>query len=313
MVFQDGLGNTDEHAKQFNICLEIGFPIPFEVYTAWKPQKHVQLLSDIRKFVVENQPVTVRQVYYHFVSTQDLESKVESYNLIKRLLTKARLCGFIDFDWIVDDTRSPDKTSSWSNINEILDAAIRQYRSDWQINQPKYVEVWLEKRTLRRVFRPITNSYDLNLCVGGGYQSTDMIDDAAKRMRERAKKGQELVILYFGDLNCSGKDMSRDIQDRLVTLGVNVRMEEVALSKEDVDEYELPKNPTKRKDSRANWFVKKYGINYSVELDALTPQILRGKIHSAICRELDLTKIQQCRDFDDVEKKKAIARLYGLA
>jgi hypothetical protein len=313
LVFYDNIGNTEAFPKQLSICQELGFPTPpFEVFKCWKPKKHIQLLLDIRKFVEENRPVTVRQVYYHFVSTQDLKSKVESYNLIIRLLTKARLCGFIKFiDWIVDDTRRPDKTPNWSNINEILDHAIKQYRSDWQKDQPNYVEVWLEKRTLRRVFLPITDSYDLNLCVGGGYQSTDMVDNAAERMRERARRGQTLVILYFGDLNPSGKDMPRDIQDRLATLGVNVQMKEVALTKEDVEKYELPRNPTKSQDSRNKRFKEKYKIDYSVELDALSPQILRDKIDVTIRNELDLEKLRFCQELDKKEKWKAWEKLYG--
>jgi hypothetical protein len=259
----------------------------------------------MRDFCRENRPVTVRQVYYHFVSEQILASKIESYNLTKRLLTSARMSGFIKFEWITDDTRHPEKTSSWRNMKEILDFAVKVYRSDWQACQSNYVEVWLEKRTLRRIFLPITDKYDVFLCVGGGYQSTDFVHDAAQRMKLRAANGHNLVILYFGDLNPSGKDMLRDVKARLAALGVNVEMKEVALTKQDVEEHNLPRNPSKPKDVRIKWFIDKYGITYSVELDALPPQVLRGKLESAIKNHLDLDQLEACRDKDRWEKSRA--------
>ncbi len=101
-------------------------------------------------------------------------------------------------------------TPSWESIEDILNAAIDQFRSFWWRDQPYHVEVWLEKRALRRIFYPITNGYDVYLCTGGGYQSWSEV--WAARARFLARKGSDLKILYFGDLDPSGKDMPRDIR-----------------------------------------------------------------------------------------------------
>jgi hypothetical protein len=322
-----GIGNTIKWCKQAEINREIGFPTtPFEVYRTWKPQGNIDLLLNSREFIKTNKPVTVRHVYYHFEkemlaintlkplsvhSTDEIKKLyLKNYKLTIRMLTRARLCGLIDANWIVDDTRGPIKTPSYDDINTLIRYSIANYRSDWQKNQAKYVEVWLEKRSLIRVIQDYTNFYDVYLVPGGGYQSTDAIDDAMVRIRPRIKKGQEVVILYFGDLNPSGKDMPRDIKDRLAERGIKVRMEEVALNQKDVIDFNLPMNPTKTSDARLKWFAEKYPeVTYSVELDALDPTVLRRKVQTAIENEVDYSEIQRCRASDEQEKNSIKQKL----
>ena len=76
--------------------------------------------------------------------------------------------------------------------------------------------------------------------------------------------------------------MPEDIKKRLKTMGVNVELEEIALTEQDVLSYNLPRNPDKPGDSRAKWFAERYpNVKYSVELDALPPDVLRKKIHES--------------------------------
>jgi hypothetical protein len=305
MAFQhEEYGNILEFEKQLRICEALELPTPFPCYKAWRPKNNPQLILKIRAFAKQNKPITVRQAYYYLVSQQAIESSIQNYHLTVRLLKKMRLAGIIPFEWIVDETRRPEKTPSWNNIQEILKAAIDQYRSDWQIDQPNYVEVWLEKRSLRRFFYPITNTYDVYLCIGGGYQSYDMIKDASKRFKERIANNQNPKILYFGDLNPSGKDMPRDIRQRLATLGVDVDVKEIALTKQDILDYQLPRNPFKKKDTRSKWYLQKYGITYSVELDALPPETLREKIRQAIATYADLHLLDAHKNKDETEKER---------
>lgn len=301
MTFRQEYGNIHEFEKQLTICKQLSLPTPFPVYKAWKPKSN-QLVLTIRTFAKENYPVTVRQIFYNLVSRQIVESSIQTYHEIVRIVKNMRLAGIIPFKWVVDDTRRPEKTPTWNSVSDILHAAIEQFRSDWQQDQRYYVEVWLEKRSLRRFFYPITNNYDIFLCVGGGYQSYDMIEDASVRFKERAEKGQYPVILYFGDLNPSGKDMPRDIKRRLAILGANVDIIEVALTTQDILDFQLPQNPFKNKDTRAKWYLQKYGVTYSVELDALPPNILRDRIKKALELYLDIPRLFDHRKADKIIK-----------
>jgi hypothetical protein len=207
----------------------------------------------------------------------------------------------INFDNIIDDTREAEKTPSWKSIEDILYAAVNQFRSEWWRDQPRHLEVWLEKRALRRIFYPITNGFDVYLCTGGGYQSWSQV--WAARARFLARKGLNLKILYFGDLDPSGKDMPRDIRERFKTLGLEIDVIEVALTKEDILEFNLPRNPAKKKDSRQDWYVKKYGIDYAVELDALPPEILREKVKRAIEDHCDLDLLWKNKIEDNIQRE----------
>ena len=298
------------------------------VYKAWNPQrkvsrrllnsnklKHIstyEILMEVLRFVKRYKVVTVRQIYYGLVSQQIINNNKSEYNRVVRIIKRARLAGLLEFDKIIDDTREAQKTPSWDSIEDIINVAIDQYRSNWWVNQDYYVEVWLEKRALSRIFYPITDLYDVYLCVGGGYQSWSEIWEAKKRFEEVGDK--PIIILYFGDLDPSGKDMPRDIKERFQTLGIDIRVEEVALTRDDIEQYNLPRNPTKPGDTRKKWYIEKYDITYGVELDALPPDVLRNKIGTAILRycDVDLLIENMRKDEEDKERWRKILSDFSL-
>jgi hypothetical protein len=315
------IGNLEEFQKQYRFNESHSLSLKGPVYRSWKPTDRSPNSANLSKYstldilnrcisITEiHSLVTVRQVYYVLVSSQDIYNNDNEYKRVVRILRNARLAGLINFESIVDDTREAEKTSSWNNTEEFLLAALRQYRSNWWRDQDYYVEVWLEKRALRRIFLPITNSYDVYLCTGGGYQSWSEIYKASERLNSNRDKKQ--VLLYFGDLDPSGKDMPRDIKDRLSLLGNNPVMREVALTKQDIVKYELPRNPAKKWDARNKWYKEKYCIDYAVELDALPPEVLKGKIRSAIEEYCDLPKLVRKSMKDESQKMFWQRRIEG--
>jgi hypothetical protein len=306
------IGNPKELGKQIHINKSLDLYSPNPVYRSWEPSSRlpkspnlksvstIHLLQQILPIVAKYYVVTVRQVYYLLVSIQEIFNNLNEYRRVVRILKRARLAGFIPFQKVIDDTREAKKSPSWNSMEEILRAAINQFRSNWWRDQEQYVEVWLEKRALGRIFYPITNSYDVHLCTGGGYQSWSEVFQASTRFRKHRDK--KWIVLYYGDLDPSGKDMPRDIKERFHTLGLDINMVEVALTKEDILTYNLPRNPTKKRDSRSSWYNERYGVDYAVELDALPPKILESKIKSSIEAFCDL-KLLEMRSREDQEIK----------
>lgn len=303
--FFEQAGDIDHLTRQTSINKKLGLPTPFPCYRSWRPNKRTTpILKFTINFIEKHHRVTVRQVYYALVSAQMLANTRNSYNRLTRILTRARLSGTVPFNRIVDDTREAEKTPSWHNIEAILNAAVEQYRSDWWENQPYYIEVWLEKRALRRIFLPITNSLDVHLCVGGGYQSWPMVWQAKNRFTQRIAERQRAIILYFGDLDPSGKDMVRDIQARFDLLGIHVEIVEVALTRRDIEQYNLPRNPMKLGDSRNRWFTREYGVNYAVELDALPPDVLKERIEQSIQSYVNIDELNAHLYKDRADKER---------
>jgi len=109
---------------------------------------------------------------------------------------------------------------------------------------------------------------------------------AATRMIESSERGYEYVILYAGDHDPSGSDMSRDIQQRLDAFGADFIFQRVALNLEQVHAHHLPPNRIKESDSRSQKYQRRFGEG-CWELDALPPSELNRIIEGAIFEHID--------------------------
>ena len=150
-----------------------------------------------------------------------------------------------------------------------------------------YVTEWItvhncEKEALRGFFEPLARRYRVNLVVCRGYPSITRIREARE---QRVPRGARYVILYFGDWDPSGEDIFRWINEELRPYGIEVR--KVALTREQVERYNLPSMPANDRDPRYRRYVERYG-RYAVELDALHPAVLRDIVRRSILEYMDL-------------------------
>jgi len=131
--------------------------------------------------------------------------------------------------------------------------------------------------------------------------------EASKRFLSRAKQGQELYVVYLGDHDPSGIDMSRDVGERLDLflktslnpcneIGENVlpiiEVKRVALNMDQVRELNPPENPAKITDSRAAGYISRFGRS-SWELDAIEPRQLAGLVRNAVIGIMDYPLFQK--------------------
>ena len=125
--------------------------------------------------------------------------------------------------------------------------------------------------------------------------------DAAKRLEAISQEGKEVHVLYLGDHDPSGIDMSRDIEQRLhqMSYGTPIKNARLALNWDQVQQYTPPPNPTKLTDSRATNYIEMFGME-SWELDALEPAVLHQIVEDRIIELLDMDK------WDAVLEREAI-------
>ncbi len=228
--------------------------------------------------------MTVRQVYYQLVSADEIENSEKSYNKIQLLLNDARLAGLVDWDYIVDRTRSLRKLSDWDSPEEILQSALNWFRIDKWASQDFRPEVWIEKDALVGVFERACNALQVPVLSCRGYASLSEMFEAGYRRFNRYSRGDQTpFILHFGDHDPSGIDMSRDIVDRLTLLSKagKPKFDRLALNMSQVEQYDPPPNPAKITDSRARDYIIKFGSS-SWELDALEPDVLDTLIRENI-------------------------------
>jgi hypothetical protein len=112
-------------------------------------------------------------------------------------------------------------------------------------------------------------------------------------------KGQEPVVLYFGDLDPSGVQMLEatveTLEDELDLYGVEFKR--VGLNPEHIRLYNLPSDPDAAKvtDPRYKQYAAKYG-SVAVELDAVHPAQLQKMIKETIESELDMDLFETQKD-----------------
>lgn len=254
-------------------------------------------------------PLTVRQVYYQLVAKQIIENKVSEYGMLSRLLKYARLEEFVPWGAIEDRLRVSTLNSGWNDKNHFVEGSIRYfldgYRRHLQQDQEDHVEIWIEKDALSSIFQRVTGPYCIPVCVCRGFSSISFLHELSGRLSLAQENEQQPVILYFGDLDPSGEEMLPAMEETLlVEMGIReVEYKKVALTKADIEEYNLPHDPNavKKTDSRYEKFVAKYGL-YAVELDALPPNILEGKIQEAIESHVNMSIFEENQEIEGDER-----------
>ena len=237
-------------------------------------------IDTVERYQAMGYVITLRQLYYQLVAKNVIPNKEREYKRLSRLLTKARMSGLVDWSAIEDRNRSPTRLGTFKDLTEFMGAVKGSFRIDMWENQPKYVEVWIEKDALSSVFWQVCQTYNCVLMVNKGYGSTSSIYDAYERMSDAISRGSKPIILYFGDHDPSGMQMTEDVESRLqVMLGETdqITVERVALNMDQIREHDPPVNPVKFTDSRSPAYVDRYGDD-CWEIDALPPDVLQGLV-----------------------------------
>lgn len=152
-----------------------------------------------------SQKLTVRQLYYQFVSRDLISNTPRDYQNLTSLIADARYAGLISWDAIEDRGREPDVPSEWANIEELMDIAVKQFRLPRWAGQKHYVELWVEKQALAGVLAPIARRNHVTLMVNKGYSSASAMKSSAERMISACDITVEMVC---GD--CTGLDSILD-------------------------------------------------------------------------------------------------------
>ena len=261
-----------------------------EAFNQWNPTaKNTKALlaysiQVISEYAAQGYQLTLRQLYYQLVARKLIPNQHRWYKRLGDVVTRGRMAGWIDWNAIVDRGRIPVMPSQWDGPAELLEIAAQQYRLDRWEGQENYVEVWCEKDALMSVLEPVANRMHVRLLACRGYASATAMYDAAKRIQRAEEDGRYPVVIYLGDHDPSGIDMSRDVQDRLWTMTgyySTVEVQRLALNYQQVLDYDPPPNPTKLSDSRASKYISEYGDD-SWELDALEPAVLDQLVTEAI-------------------------------
>jgi len=275
--------------KLFKMEKELGIDIPRNV-KRW-----------LRKIVYEGDPVveeaikfikeftmkyrakpTLRSVFYYLFSKRLIPNTRRHYNELSQRLVAARMIGLMDWDALSDKVRKVELGDyEFIDPKHYVESEISSLENAWKYyHLPKWygqknaVEVWIEKEAMLPFFRKILRDWNVKIRVCKGYPSWTFIYQAVSELKEY--KGRKVIILYFGDFDPSGVDISRFITHALKYFGIEVEFKRVAVLREHIEKYNLPPKPEDAetleknlRDPRASKFIERYGQLYVVELDAM--------------------------------------------
>ena len=251
-------------------------------------------------------PMTLRQVFYRLVARQLIANSNQHYDTLSKALIRARKDDTIPWEWIEDRLRWPRQVSMWPSIRAFGADVVQDYRRDIWATQPRYLELWVEKDALSGIFQELLWPYGVTLNVGRGYDSWSSVKNTADRFAQHANP----LVLYFGDFDPSGEHMVVNLRERLEWFDVGFEIEKVALTRQDIDDYDLPPDFTKASDTRAAAHIARHG-DIAVELDALPVEVLRQRIVESVEANMDLEALARVRRRETADRNK-IKRLLGV-
>lgn len=251
----------------------------------------LDLLENIHRILADYDSqgftLSLRQLFYQLVTANIIANTERSYKNIGNLVSDARLAGMVDWDAIEDRGRNTIQNSHWFRPADIIDSAVRSFAIDKWLTQDNYIEVMVEKQALEGVLQPVCATLDIPFTSNKGYSSSSALYECGKRYESKLADGKTCHIIYLGDHDPSGIDMTRDVLERInlfangIAEDSDVSVHRVALNIDQVRSLKPPENPAKLTDSRAGEYIRKFGRS-SWELDAIRPDALAKLVTAAV-------------------------------
>lgn len=239
--------------------------------------------------------VTLRQLFYRLVAEGTLPNTTGAYKSLSSKTAEARRRG--EFPSLIDRGRAiHNRGRTFESADDARRWLERVYRRDRTEGQDWSVYLGVEKAGMVEQLTRWFGDLGLPILALGGYSSesyvTDVVDDVESQDRAA-------VLLYAGDFDPSGEDIDRDFEERTDCWWEVVR---VALSADQVAHYNLPPQPGKTTDSRADAFTARHGELVQVELDALDPNDLRTLFTDALDEFWDTSAFETVTAREDQER-----------
>lgn len=260
-------------------------------------------------------PLQVRRVHYLLLNDPPLrhdkkpgstyQNNLNCYGKLSDLLTRARINGDIPYEAIEDETRPIRVLATYQNpadyIKEETQDFLRHYARDLQRGQTNHIEILLEKNGLRKIIEEVADEYCIPVTTGKGYCSLPPREKMFKRFKASGK--ERLVLLILSDFDPDGEQIAacfpRSMRDDFGL--TNIKCHKVAISGQDVIDYNLPSTLEAKKTSpNYKKFVERHGIHVA-ELDAAPVELLQEKLRAAIesCMDMDLFWAELAQEKED--------------
>ena len=216
-------------------------------------------------------------------------------------------------------------------LSGVLSRVTEQYHVPISVNRG-YSSVTAMYASYKRFKKAILNDQSVVLLYLGDFDPSglDMIRDIKERMLEFMLACNDCRDFFKGQLDhleelndnymqkmyeyieVNGEDGAEITSDHqafdimyMLWISDQIETKPIALTLDQIDQYNPPPNPAKITDPRAKDYIKKYGKT-SFEVDALKPEVLHDLLEKTIRIHLDLDLYQSRLKYEEEEKQKLI-------
>jgi hypothetical protein len=281
-----------------------------------------QLERQILDVLEEDHPQSVRHVFYRLTNPrlpEPIDKTELGYRVAQHRLTLMRRTSQIPYGWISDATRRGYHTFTYANGADFLSWHIGAYRADLWADADEYVETWCESRSIAGVIENDCRELAISLYPCGGFSSITFAYEAAQLMRHECGSWQEhlnyedvhqcytgfeqrkrAVIIYIGDYDPAGVLIDRSLETELrqhLPAGFRLEFIRLAITPEQIAEYDLPTKPRKLSERRA------LHVEHTVEAEAMPAGILRRLLRERIESYLPEGSLEVAKAAEESERE----------
>jgi hypothetical protein len=247
----------------------------------------------------EDEAITIRHLFYRLVGLGVIEKTESAYTSLCSHLSKWRRSGEVAWDSFADSTRWHLRTETFDSVENALENTAECYRKNLWAEQSAYVEIWGEKDAISGILFREADTFGVPVFTCRGFASLSALYSAANTFRRQIENGKEVFIYYFGDHDPSGLAIDRAVVESLRDdFKVNIQLVRAAVTPEQIRQYDLPTRPVKKSDTRAGGWR-----GGCVEVDTMTPAILKGIVRDCIERHIDPRQWEQAQATEAAEKE----------
>jgi len=211
-----------------------------------------------------------------------------------------------ELSWKIEEPELPESDLPNLSFPDLPSFEIREF----DVPQKYHLEVWCEKSTMNHILEPLAKKYKAVYQDLSGESSATRVRDAVLRIKT---DGRPARICYISDYDPAGENMPRAMSVKLwhglieKCPDMDVRVYPIALTEEQVNQYDLERIPLKESEMRGKGFEERHKEVGGVELDALEathPGLLRDIVAEWLDGYFDYDLDKEVEDAkEDLEKK----------
>jgi hypothetical protein len=250
-------------------------------YSDPRPKSKIGGLRTALMYLIEEHPrdgalpTSVRFLFYELVARSIISKEGERPDkIVSEALTDPRERGLVQWEDIVDETRSVENFSGATTVAEDLLGFLDIARIDpWKGNIPFLLT---ESRSLAGVLRGLVRDYRGRIAATNGQVGGFLHTDVGPRLKAGDRVG------YLGDLDLAGDDIeanTRRVLEEIV--GGKLDWKRLALTRTQVKRYDLPR--ITKTDKR---FKNGGGQHEAVETEALSQTLIVDIVRRWLDRRL---------------------------